>query len=80
MSDKIKYCPFCHINKSSRMSEDLEDYVPGLRVREFGWGKKTLYAVMCDACGTNGPPRPSRAEAIGLWNTRRITPGGGDGA
>ena len=73
-ASRIKYCPFCHINRETSQDELTDEFKPGVRIREFGWGKTTLYAVMCDVCGTNGPPKPSEAEAIESWNWRGKEP------
>lgn len=52
-------CPFCGSAEVSLWSDGSD----------HDWGSDW---VECELCGTNGPLGSPSAEAVELWNTRRI--------
>lgn len=57
MSDKeLKPCPFCG-TELCEIARSLTEYP---------------YAVRCGWCHTEGPERPTKAEAIAAWNKRFV--------
>lgn len=72
MTEKIKYCPFCHNMRQERetISPDEPEWRPGLRIVEVGWTKRQAHAVKCDECGGRGPAEWSPSEAVKSWNNR----------
>lgn len=62
---ELKPCPFC--GKSPRLNIHEVDTKPFMYFTD-------RYCVLCDynegGCGTEGPHRKDKDEAISLWNTR----------
>ena len=56
MPDQLKPCPFC--KESQLMLKFSKRY-----------GGKWMY-VLCEECGTKGPPGEDGANAVELWNDR----------
>jgi len=64
MTDKPAPCPFCGCGPSD------DEHAPQVQLYR-GISAPEVY-VWCEACGAEGPTRPTRAEALTAWNARTV--------
>ena len=71
MSEELKpiACPFCEHQEDGIPKEDSEEV---LSLEPCG-AKDGFYAMMCDNCLAEGPPRRTPEEAVAAWNRRAET-------